>query len=221
MKQLKFLMIALFALFMGYASYQSVNARPPLGVTNFDSVHLRCLDCATATPALLVDQASGTGGGNVSEWRVAATPILQAPRSGGFVLTVPTSVATGVPGLVLNNKGAGNKAIEVQKNATPVFSVSNSGSVSGQVLSYATTNQRQFCATNTITDTASYTATVTAISTPVYVTCSMNAITGDANNCAAIHGVGNITVTVRNSAATPVANATGAAVTWCVIGTPQ
>jgi hypothetical protein len=127
MKQLKFLIFALSALILGYFSYQTATARPPLGVTNFDSVHLRCVDCATATPALLVDQASGSGGGSVSEWRIDATPVLQAPRSGGFALTVPTAVATGVPALVVNNRGAGNNALEVRKNATPVFTISNSG----------------------------------------------------------------------------------------------
>lgn len=104
--------------------------------------------------------------------------------------------------------------LDVQSGATVVWDGS-------QFLKHNVTGRTQFCATNTITDTASYTATVTAISTPVYTWCSMNAITGDANNCAAIHGVGNITVTVRNAAATPAANATGAAVTWCVLGTPQ
>lgn len=79
------LIILLFALIAGYATWP-VDSHPRLGVTNFDAVHLRCLDCATATPALLVDQASGTGGGVVAEYRVAATPVARFLRTGGMDL---------------------------------------------------------------------------------------------------------------------------------------
>lgn len=94
------------------------------------------------------------------------------------------------------------------------------GTVTAPVVGYATTGKRLFCATNTITDTATYTVSASAIATPVSAWCSMNAITGDAEKCAALQATGAVTVTVRNAAATPVANGTGAAVTWCVLGTP-
>lgn len=147
-------------------------SRPPLGVTNFDSIHLRDTG-PTAQPVLKVDQL-----------------------------------------------GAG-KVVEFMDGGTPVWSINNGGAVNGKVLAYPTPNTQINCKTNTITDTATYTATVTAISTPQFALCTMSTITGDANNCAAIASQGLITVTVRNTAATPAANAVGAAVYWCAGGTPQ
>lgn len=129
MKHSKILIFALSALILGYLSYQSVDARPRQAPTNFDAVHLRCEDCATATPALLVDQASGSGAGVVSEWRVDATPVLRAPRTGGFILTAPTAVGTAQPALVVNGRGVG-KLLEIQDSATPVFSISDGGALS-------------------------------------------------------------------------------------------
>jgi hypothetical protein len=94
------------------------------------------------------------------------------------------------------------------------------GTVTAPVVGYATTGKRLFCATNTITDTASYTVSTSAIATPQFTWCSMGAITGDAEKCAASQATGSVTVIVRNAASTPVANSTGAAVTWCVVGVP-
>lgn len=148
-------------------------SRPPLGVTNFDSIHLRDTG-PTAQPVLRVDQL-GTG-----------------------------------------------KVVEFMDGGTPVYSINDGGAVNGKVLAYPTPNTAINCKTNTITDTASYTATVTAISTPQFALCTMGAITGDAEKCAALVGAnGSITVTVRNSNATPAANAVGAVVYWCAGGTPQ
>jgi hypothetical protein len=74
--------------------------------------------------------------------------------------------------------------------------------------------------TQTITDTATFTSTVTAITTPSSVMCSMNAITGDAANCRAVVGTpGSVIVSVVNTALTPAANATGAGVTFETCGT--
>lgn len=95
------------------------------------------------------------------------------------------------------------------------------GTVTAPVVGYATTGKRQFCATNTITDTATYTSLTTAVTTPLFAWCSLGAITADANDCGAEFGqTSNVTVTIKNSAVTPAANAAGAAVTWCVLGTP-
>lgn len=291
------LLILFFAFILGYAAWPTeTEGHPRLGVTNFDAVHLRCVDCATSVPVLIADQASGTGSGLAFEVRGAGTAVFSVSRTGvlnvtgGQILTqavtylivnAPTAIGTATPAALINNAGVSNlleirdsstpvftinnggawsstgagthsggqttnnwvkvaaptaiatatpaavidsagvsNLLEVRKNATPQFSVSGAGAVTGQVLQYATAGQRQFCATNTITDTASYTSSTTAVATPVYTWCSLGDITGDANNCAATHGTGSITVTIKNSAATPAANAAGAAVTWCVIGTP-
>lgn len=148
-------------------------SRPKLGVTNFDSVHLRDTG-PTAQPVLRADQL-GTG-----------------------------------------------KVVEFMDSGTPVWSINDGGAVNGKVVSYPTPNTAINCKTNTITDTATYTATVTAISTPRFALCTMSTITGDAEKCAALVGTdGGITVTVRNSNATPAANAVGAVVYWCAGGTPQ
>jgi hypothetical protein len=154
---------------------------------------------------------------------VLAWPAVGAPSLTNFTdqVWIRAAGATAVPALQVNQLGAG-KIVEFLDGGTPVFSVNNGGAITGgRVLAYPTAGIQINCKTNTITDTASYTATVTAISTPIFATCTLNAITGDAEKCAAIVGSGNVTITVRNSAATPAANTTGAAVTWCTGGTPQ
>lgn len=147
-------------------------SRPPLGVTNFDSIHLRDTG-PTAQPVLRADQL-----------------------------------------------GAG-KVVEFLDGGTPVFSINNGGGINGKVLAYPTPNTSMNCKQSTITDTVSYTSTVTAISTPRFGTCTLESITGDAAGCALdVGNDGSITVTVKNAAATPAANAAGAVVNWCAGGTP-
>lgn len=152
-------------------------------------------------------------------------PSLQ-PLTGGLsvapnvVVSAPTAIATATPALYVNNAGAHN-ALVIAKNATPNFTVGNGGVVTGLVLQYASSGQRVFCATNTITDTASYTTSTHAVTTPTFALCTLGAVTADANGCGAAFGqTSNVTVTIKNSAVTPAANAAGAAVTWCVLGTP-
>lgn len=71
----------------------------------------------------------------------------------------------------------------------------------------------------TITDTVAYTSTVTAITTPAWSSCTLDTITGDAASCASSVGTpGAVSLVVRNSAATPAANAAGAIVNWEVCG---
>lgn len=220
-------LVALAGLFLLTSPAQS---RPPLGVTNFDSIHLRDTG-PTAQPVLRVDQR---GVGKVVEFMDAGTPVFSINDGGGIVassiltqgavitnlvVSAPTAVGTATPAAVINNAGVSN-LLEVRKNSTPVFTIGNAGAVTGQVLQYAVTGQRQFCASNTITDTASYTVSTSAVATPVFVWCSLGAITGDASHCAASHATGAVTVIVRNSNATPAASAVGATVNWCVVGTP-
>lgn len=71
----------------------------------------------------------------------------------------------------------------------------------------------------TITDSASYTATAIApVNTPTWASCTLNSITGDSARCAATTGSGIVTITVKNSAATPAANSSGAALYFRVCG---
>ncbi len=108
--------------------------------------------------------------------------------------------------------------LDIQVGATAVIPASVLGQ-SG-VLQYATPGKVLNCTQSTITDTLTLTSSVTAITTPQWATCTMNTITGDAEKCAAAVGTpGSILVIVRNSNATPAANAAGAAVTVCTGGT--
>lgn len=171
--QLTVLFLAILVLIVLPTFVSPAQSRPRLGITNFDSVHLR-----------------DTG--------PTAQPVLRA-----------------------NQLGAG-KIVEFMDSGTPVWSINNGGGVNGKVLSYPTPNTALNCKQSTITDTVSYTATVTAISTPQFGNCTLESITGDASHCALDIGAnGSITITVRNSNATPAANAAGAVVSWCAGGTPQ
>ncbi len=77
-----------------------------------------------------------------------------------------------------------------------------------------------FCATNTITNTASYTSTTTSLGNSlVGGWCSVNqTATGDARTCNVVTSGITVTVNVLNSALTPASNATGASVFWCAVG---
>jgi hypothetical protein len=123
------------------------------------------------------------------------------------------SGGTAQPALRVNQRGAG-MIIEALDNGTRVWGVTGGGKV---------TEGGVYCrrSSATITDTVSYTSTVTAISTPTWAGCTLSAITGDANVCGAAVGSGIITVTVKNSAATPAANSAGALVYYEVCGTPN
>lgn len=81
----------------------------------------------------------------------------------------------------------------------------------------AGSNQFMQCGTTNVTGSAN--VTPVAGLTPVSLHTSLEAITGDAARVAGITSGGLITLTVRNSALTPAANTTAAAVDWCIIGT--
>lgn len=136
---------------------------------------------------------------------------------------VNSTFGTATPALMIDQQGStSNNILEIRDASTPVFIIKNGGNVgNARVLAYPTPGVGMRCGTNTITDTVTYASTVTAISTPVWGQCSLQAITGDASRCAIITANGSTTITVRNSAATPAANSAGAVVNWCVGGTPQ
>jgi hypothetical protein len=110
--------------------------------------------------------------------------------------------------------------LDIQAGATAVIP----GSILGQsgVVRYPTPGVGINCKQSTVTDTVTYTATVTAISTPQFGACTLESVTGDAAHCGLeVGSTGSVTITVRNAAATPAANAAGAVVNFCVGGTPQ
>ena len=154
---------------------------------------------------------------------IAAAPVLQnytpfaniRVRGESQLTTVNISGATDINGATtLDGAVDVNGAITLDGPTTL-------GTVTAPVVGYATTGKRQFCSTTTITDTATYTSLTTAVTTPLFSWCTLSAVTADANGCGATFGhTSNVTVTIKNSAVTPAANAAGAAVTWCVLGTP-
>lgn len=148
---------------------------------------------------------------------IAAVPAYQTATR--FRQIIVSDFATVGGAMTVGGATTLNGAVDVN-GATTLDGAVTLGTVTAPVVGYATTGKRQFCATNTITDTATYTISTSAIATPIAAWCSMNAVTGDAEKCAALQATGAVTVTVRNAAATPVANGTGASVTWCVLGTP-
>jgi len=125
--------------------------------------------------------------------------------------------------------GSGDALIIRDSRGTPRIQVAaTSGAISNLVVSTvvapvigaATPGIICHRTTQTITDTATYTSTAIAVTTPASVMCSMNAITADAAHCRAVVGTpGSVIVSVVNTALTPAANSTGAAVTFDTCGT--
>lgn len=150
----------------------------------------------------------------------AFVPVMAVTNFGA--VHIKDSSATGVPALRVDQQGAG-KIVEFLDGGTPVFSINNGGAVTGgKVLANPTAGLSMNCQTSTITDSVTYTATVTAISTPAWGVASLRSISGDAARVAInVATPGSVLITVRNSNATPAANAAGAVVNWCVGGTPQ
>jgi hypothetical protein len=154
---------------------------------------------------------------------VAATPVLQSftPFANIRVKGESQLNTVNVSGAVdVNGSTTFDGPVDVN-GAITLDGATTLGTVTAPVVGYASTGKRQFCATNTITDTATYTSLTTAVTGPLFAWCTLNAVTADANGCGATFGqTANVTITIKNSAITPAANAAGASVTWCVLGTP-
>jgi hypothetical protein len=161
-----------------------------------------------------------------------ATAQLEGVTNLNGVHLSQSSFGTATPQLLIQNQGSGRSFEIRDTGGTPEAYVNADGSMTinaltvtsisgGSVLGYPTPGIRLNCKSNTITDTASYTATVTAISTPQFALCTLSDVTGDANTCGAAVGSGIVTITVKNAAATPAANSAGATVHWCAGGTPN
>jgi hypothetical protein len=190
----------------------------------------------TATPAALIDSLAA--GSNLLEVRDAATPVFTINNGGAWSSTgagthsggqtvnnwgkiaAPTAIATATPAMVVDSLGV-STIFEVRDAATPVFTVNNGGTITGLVLQYGTAGQRVYCNASTFTGTLALTSSTTAIATPVVPWCSLNQDpTGASQTCSTINASGVVTVSVWTSNATPTASEEGAAVSYCIIGTP-
>ncbi len=83
-KLLPLLVIIVAAALMLIGQADPARGRPPLGVTNFDSIHLSDSN-TTATPNFMANQR---GAGVIAEFRDAATPVARIPDGGGLTLLV-------------------------------------------------------------------------------------------------------------------------------------
>lgn len=187
----------------------------------------------TATPAAVINSLAA--GSKILDVQDAATPVFSVLNGGAWSSTgagthssgqtinnwarvaAPTAIATATPAMVVDSLGV-SRIFEVRDAATPVFSVNNGGTVTGQVLRYATAGTQLVCGTDTITGAGAVTHGLT---TPAYSVCSLaQDPTGDAQTCSTLMASNVITISVWQSAATPTANAAGASVNWCVVGAP-
>lgn len=170
----------------------------------------------TTTPAVQINSAGLST--NILDVQDGGTSQLTVLNGGGVEVAAPTAVGTAQPAFQVDSSGGLSNLLEVRDSATPVFTVSDGGNVTGKVLRYATAGTQIVCGTQTITDTADVSHGLT---TPAYGMCSLNqTLTGDAYACNATVAGATVTVKVLNNAATPAANAAGASVNWCVVGTP-
>lgn len=134
-------------------------------------------------------------------------------------VSAPTAIASATPAARINNLGAGNDALTIEKASTPVLKVGNSGALTGKVLQYnAASGQAQVCGTTNITST---TTIAHGLATPSYVNVTMaQDSTGDGARVTYTNSAAVVTLKGWNSALTPAPNTTPIAVSWCVIGTP-
>ena len=191
-------------------------------------------DNVTITDTLTISGTVSLGDGgdtvtiNSSDWDISATGGMTGigaitadgvvTASGGVAVSVPTAVATATPAMLINNIGATNDGLVVAKNATPIFKVSNAGVVTGNLLRYASSGQQIICGSTTITGTGTLPH---ALATPQFVQLSLaQDVTGDCARLSYTNASATVTAKCWNSALTPAAAATPAAVNWCVIGTP-
>lgn len=106
------IVLALLLLGAGYAA-----------VTNFGAIHISDAN-PTSIPALKVNQI---GAGKIVEFSDAATPIFSVNNGGAVRISIPTAVATAVPGVMIQGYGVGNPLEVRNVGGTPVFAVDADG----------------------------------------------------------------------------------------------
>jgi hypothetical protein len=202
---------------------------------------------ATSTPALFVNSLGVSNLFEVRDastpvWAINNGGAVVAGGAGSYagvqtfnnnaIVNAPTSVATAVPAFSVDSLGVSN-LFEVRDAATPVLQVNNGGAIvtTGSldvggtlnygtnnlyVMGYASSGNAIICGSATVTDTATI---ATGLTTPAFCLAGLTDTPGgDARSANCAVSSTNIVVKVRNSALTPVANATGALINWCAIG---
>ena len=182
---------------------------------------------ATATPALVVNNA---GVSKLLDLQKAGTPVAYFANDGGLQLSgvttntnsllnlaAQTAIPTAKPVAVINSAGMSN-LLEVQKNATPVFTVNQAGTITGYVLQYGSTGQKEVCGSTVITGTGTI---AHGLATPSYVTYGIaQDVTGDGASLSHTNSSATVTIKAWSAALTPAAASTPVTVDWCVKGTP-
>lgn len=169
----KLTLIAVMVTFLFLLTWVTLTTAKPLGTNFIDAVNINCTDCATATPALLVNQASGTGGGKVFQFGTLLTPLAEGYRTGGVRIYAPTAQPTNVPGLVVDCANVGN-CLELRRNGTPSAQFNSSGQQTGAFV--LAQQSATVTATFVITPTAPYivmtsnAAYTSSTSTPIITT---------------------------------------------------
>jgi len=205
-------LLAMLALSGAYAQGAGVQDLKALRVENWINV---------GTDLSVGGNSSITGNETVGG-TLGVTGVLSAAgfaNSNYLSVSAPTAIASATPAIRINNLGAGNDAVSVEKASTPVFKIGNSGAVTGKVLQYnAASGQAQICGTTTITGTGTL---AHGLATPSYVQVSLGQdATGDGATLSFTNASKTVTAKVWNTALTPAAATTPVAVDWCVIGTP-
>lgn len=136
-----------------------------------------------------------------------------------LVVAGETPQLTATPVVRFNGFGAANDLLVVERRSTPVFKIGNAGAVTGYVLRYgAASGQALICGSTSITGTGTLPH---ALATPSFVQLTLaQDVTGDCAHLSYTNASAVVTAKCWNSAATPAAATTPAAVNWCVIGQP-
>jgi hypothetical protein len=189
----------------------------------------------TATPGLVIDCA---GVSNCIEIRDGATPVFSVANGGAvsmagslspsggqsvspnLVVSAPTAIATATPAAYINNAGAHNSLV-IAKNATPNFTVGNSGAVTGLVLRYATSGQQLVTGTSLVTGTATASHGLTTVT---FALCTLGEDptggAGDGAMCSVTVSANVVTLKVWQDDFVTAATETNVDVHWLAVGTP-
>lgn len=207
------LFVLLFALIAAVPVYQTA--------TRFRALIVQ--DAVTVGGALTVSGASTfngattlTGAVNQSGLQTLTGGLSVAPNA---VIAAPTALATATPVLYVNSAGAHNLVV-VAKNATPVWSIRNSGAVVGLVEQSNQSGVKCVYGTQTVTGTGTI---AHGLSTPVAVQLTLaQDVTVDSASLSYTNAAAVVTAKVWQIPVTPaaIAAATPAIVAYRVCGTP-
>ena len=227
------------------AAQPSVRAAPlPTSAlaTNFNAINATQVDASILNADTgAITNLTGTTGTitNLTATTITTTNLISQSilfAGSNITITGPTPATSATPVVRVNNLGAANDILVLEKNGTPVAKVSNAGNVSAAQFAVAgtpvfwATPQTLFVAgaAKTFLEcklAASVIGTVivtpvTTNATPVAAVASLGtAATGDSNLISASISGNAVTLGVWNSALTPAAATTAVPVSYCIYGT--